>query len=137
MPLVNPPAEEKPAGATGNPVKDVPLGGGIVAASNFGVTQLTGTTDVMLGGAGLFLLFQWVKNFSFIDQRKHAPILLLLLGLGLSVAVAVFVSHTEAGQAVWRGFGMAVQAWLNWLGGRVGGFPGMPSAVDPAEKGGP
>lgn len=128
---VNSPAPDTAPGLTSSAPVNAVIGSGIAGGSNVGMTALTQDLHIALFGAGLFMVFQGAKHVAWFDQRKYAHVVLVVVPVVIAIAFTLLVTHADVVDAAARACGVGLQAWLNWVGGKVGGLPGMPAAVTP------
>lgn len=125
------PQPPPPVGITGSAPLNIGLGGGVAGSLNASTFTLGGYDPGpnFIGGA-LTLAFNSFKTASWFDQHKWGTLSLVVIGVVLGVLVYVVIGHRDPVEGITRGCQIAVNSWGNWLGTKVAGLPGLPSAPD-------
>jgi len=78
------------------------------------------------------LMFNDIKQQSWINQHKYGKILLVLLAIGVGFLIFGVLGHISLDQAFAKGCALAMQTWMDYTGYKVTGLPGLPPADDPS-----
>lgn len=120
-------------GPTPSPAINTGIGAGVILGSN-AITVSQHGADVAGLAAGVTLLFQQGKQFSWFNQHKYAPLVLLILGVGIAVIVFVVIGQKPADEAIAKGCWMAWQGFENYIGQKATGLGGLPPANAQGEQ---
>lgn len=114
------------AGPTHSTPVNVGTGAFVVGASN-SLTASQAGLDASGLAFGVTMIFQWVKQFSWFEQNKVAPLVLLLLGIDSTLLVYI-LAHKEIAEAIPKGCWVAWQAMQNYVGQKTTGLGGLAPA---------